>query len=219
MSFNQCPLPLFPASNFIMRKGIIAIYARVSTSNQTTDSQLEELRAYCERRGWTDAQEFTDCISGGTTSRVGLDKLMGLVRRGRVAVVIAYKLDRLARSLIHLVQMTGEMQAHGVGLVVPGQGIDTSETSPVAQLPLHLLAAFAEFEKSLIVERVNAGLKAARQRGVVLGRPSKNSKHLPRVIELLRANRCNQVIERELGLPRSSVGELVREARTAMART
>ena len=64
---------------------------------------------------------------------------MGLVRRGKVAVVVAYKLDRLARSLIHLVQMTGELQAHGTGLVIPGQGIDTSETSPVAQLQLHLL--------------------------------------------------------------------------------
>ena len=113
--------------------------------------------------------------------------------------------------------MTGELQAHGTGLVIPGQGIDTSETSPVAQLQLHLLGAFAEFERSLIVERVNAGLRAARQRGVTLGRPSKNAKHLPRVIELLRQNRCNQVIERELGLPRSSVGELVREARQQMS--
>lgn len=200
-----------------MRKGAVIIYARVSTSNQTVDSQLEELRSYCERRGWKDVQEITDYISGGATSRAGLDRLMGLVRRGKVAVVVAYKLDRLARSLIHLVQMTGELQAHGTGLVIPGQGIDTSETSPVAQLQLHLLGAFAEFEKSLIVERVNAGLRAAKQRGVTLGRPSKNAKHLPRVIELLRQNRCNQVIMRELGLPRSSVGELIREARTMMA--
>ncbi len=192
-----------------MRKGAVVIYARVSTSNQTVDSQLQELREYCERRGWSEAEEIVDVISGGATSRTGLDRLMGMVRKGRVAVVVAFRLDRLARSLIHLVQMTGELQAHGTGLVIPGQGIDTSETSPVAQL--HLLAAFAEFEKSLIVERVNAGLKAARQRGVVLGRPSKNAKHLPRVIELLRANRCNQVIMRELGLPRSSVGELVRD--------
>ena len=84
-----------------MRKGIIAIYARVSTSNQSADSQLEELRAYCERRDWTNVQEFTDCISGGATSRTGLDKLMGMVRRGRVQTIVAFKLDRLARSLVH----------------------------------------------------------------------------------------------------------------------
>ena len=81
-----------------MRKGIVAIYARVSTASQTTDSQLEELRAYSERRGWTDAQESTDCISGGSSSRTGLDRLMGLVRRGKVQTVVAFKLNRFARS-------------------------------------------------------------------------------------------------------------------------
>jgi putative DNA-invertase from lambdoid prophage Rac len=199
-----------------MRKGAIIIYARVSTSNQTVDSQLEELREYCERRGWQDVQEITDCISGGTQSRSGLDRLMGMVRRGKVRTVVAFKLDRLARSLAHLAQLIGELQSHQTALICPSQGIDTTDSNPVAQLQLNILGAVAQFERDLITERVNAGLRAARQRGVVLGRPSKNTKHLPRVIELLRQNRCNQVICRELGLPRSSVGELVREARTKM---
>ena len=199
------------------RKGIVAIYARVSTASQTTDSQLDELRAYCQRRGWEDVQEYTDCISGGSTSRTGLDRLMGLVRRGKVATVVAFKLDRLARSLVHLMQLISELQSHRTALVIPSQGIDTTDSNPVAQLQLNILGAVAQFERDLITERVNAGLRAAKQRGVPLGRPSKNAKHLPRVIELLRANRCNQVIMRELGLPRSSVGELVREARTMMA--
>ncbi len=199
-----------------MRKRIIAIYARVSTSSQTTDSQLEELRAYCERRGWTEAQEFTDCISGGSTSRTGLDRLMGQVRRGRVQTVVAFKLDRLARSLVHLMQLISELQSHHTALVIPSQGIDTTDSNPVAQLQLNILGAVAQFERDLITERVHAGLRAAKQRGVTLGRPSKNTKYMPRVIELLRANRCNQVIMKELGLPRSSVGELVREARMLM---
>lgn len=200
-----------------MRKGAVIIYARVSTSNQTVDSQLDELRSYCERRDWTDVQEITDCISGGATSRAGLDLLMGMVRRGKVSTIVAFKLDRLARSLAHLAQMIGELQSHGTALICPSQGIDTTDSNPVAQLQLNILGAVAQFEKDLIVERVNAGIRAAKQRGVTLGRPSKNAKHLPRVIELLRANRCNQVIMRELGLPRSSVGELVREARALMA--
>lgn len=200
-----------------MKKGIIAIYVRVSTVNQSTDSQLEELREYCQRRGWQDVQEFTDCISGGTQSRAGLDKLMALVRRGKVKTILAFKLDRLARSLAHLAQMIGELQSHGTALICPSQGIDTTESNPVAQLQLNILGAVAEFERAIILERVNSGLRAAKQRGVVLGRPSKNAKHLPRVIELLRMNRCNQAICRELGLPRSSVGELVREARGLMA--
>lgn len=200
-----------------MRKGAVIIYTRVSTANQSADSQREELRAYCERRGWQGVEEISDTISGGTQSRVGLDRLMGMVRRGKVATIVAFKLDRLARSLAHLAQMIGELQSHGTALICPSQGIDTTENNPVAQLQLNILGAVAQFEKDLIVERVNAGIKAARQRGVTLGRPSKNAKHLPRVIELLRQNRCNQVIEQELGLPRSSVGELVREARALIA--
>lgn len=200
-----------------MKKGITVIYARVSTANQSPDSQLGELREYCQRRGWTGIEEITDCVSGGTQSREGLDRLMGLVRRGKVKTIVAYKLDRLARSLAHLAQLIGELQSHGTALICPSQGIDTTENNPVAQLQLNILGAVAQFEKDLIVERVNAGLKAARQRGVKLGRPSKNVRHLPRVIELLRQNRCNQAIERELGLPKSSVGELVREARSMMA--
>ena len=196
---------------------MIAIYTRVSTTTQTTDSQLEELREYCHQRGWQDVQEFTDCVSGGTQSRAGLDRLMGLVRRGKVSVVVAFKLDRLARSLAHMAQLIGEFQSHGTALICPSQAIDTSNNNPAASFQLNILAAVAEFERSLTVERVNAGLRAAKQRGVILGRPSKNAKYLPRVIELLRANRCRQVIERELGLPRSSVGELVREAEALIA--
>ena len=114
-------------------------------------------------------------------------------------------------------QLISELQSHRTALVIPSQGIDATDSNPVAQLQLNILGAVAQFERNLITERVNAGLKAARQRGVALGRPSKNAKHLPRVIELLRQNRCNQVIERELGLPRSSVSELVREARNVIA--
>ena len=143
---------------------------------------------------------------------------MALVRRGKVQTIVAYKLDRLARSLAHLAQLIGELQSHRTALICPSQGIDTTDSNPVAQLQLNILGAVAQFEKDLIVERVNTGLKAARQRGVTLGRPSKNTKHLPRVIELLRQNSCNQVIMRELGLPGSSAGkELVREAKAMMA--
>ena len=101
------------------------IYTRVSTDTQNHDSQLQELREYCARRGLHDVQEISDTISGTRSSRRGLDQLMALVRRGKVDVIVAYKLDRLARSLGHLVGMIDEFAIHRVGLIVPGQGVDT----------------------------------------------------------------------------------------------
>lgn len=142
---------------------------------------------------------------------------MALVRRGKVQVVVAYKLDRLARSLAHMAQIIAELQTHGVSLVCPGQGIDTSNNNPAAALQLNVLAAVAEFERALIIERVNAGLAAAKLRGVKLGRPSRNSRLLPRVTELVRQNRCVQVVCRETGLARSSAYELIAEAKALIA--
>ena len=201
-----------------MENGRTIVYTRVSTANQSVDGQLSELRAYCERRGWAGVEEIIDEASGATQGRAGLDKLMALVRRGKVKAVLAFKLDRLARSLPHLAQMIGEFQATGTALVVPSQGVDTSDDNPVARLQLHILGAVAQFERDLIRERVNSGLKAARQRGVTLGRPGTNAKkHLPQVIELLRRGRCLQVIRRETGLARSSAYELIAEARSIIA--
>jgi putative DNA-invertase from lambdoid prophage Rac len=187
----------------------IALYLRVSTDRQTTRSQAIELREYCKRRGWKDVREFADTSSGAKFSRQGLDALMRDVRKGRVDVIVAYKLDRLGRSLAHLAQLISEMTAHRVALVVPAQGIDTSASNPAAQLQLNILCAVAEFERSLISERVNAGLKAARARGAVLGRPSTLLEHLPRVRALREAGKNVAQIAGELVLPYSSAHKLV----------
>src|ERR1700745_1381079 len=150
----------------------VVIYSRVSTDRQIHDSQLQEVRAYCARRGWHDAEEFSDTASGAKTNRQGLDALMALVRRGRIDAIVCFKLDRLGRSLAHLAQLIGELQTNRVALLCTSQGIDTSATNPAAQLQLNILCAVAEFEREIIRERVNAGLKAARARGIRLGRPS-----------------------------------------------
>jgi DNA invertase Pin-like site-specific DNA recombinase len=86
----------------------VVIYSRVSTDRQVHDSQLQEVRAYCVRRGWNDAEEFSDTASGAKTNRQGLDALMALVRRGRIDAIVCFKLDRLGRSLAHLAQLIGE---------------------------------------------------------------------------------------------------------------
>src|SRR6266542_5171531 len=97
----------------------IAIYTRVSTDKQTHDSQLNELREYCRRRGWSGVAEYADVITGAKFTRQGLDKLMTDVRRGRLDVIVCFKLDRLGRSLPHLAQLVSELTANRVALVCP----------------------------------------------------------------------------------------------------
>ena len=144
---------------------------RVSTGDQDLSRQRLELREYCERRGWDEVEEFEDVVSGSSSSRVGLDEMMSKVRRGKLEVVLASHLDRLGRSLSHLVQMFGELKGCGCALVVPGQGIDTSKSNPAGELQMNILGAVSEFERGLIRERTVAGLAGAKARGVKLGRP------------------------------------------------
>ena len=191
----------------------VAIYLRVSTDRQTTESQAVELREYCARRGWNHLREFSDTASGAKCSRLGLDSLMKEVRRGRVDVIVAYKLDRLGRSLAHLAQLIGEMAAHRTALVIPAQGIDTSASNPASQLQLNILMAVAEFEREIIRERVNSGLRAARARGAILGRPSTLQNFVPQVRALLQAGANVSGIARELELPYSSAHKLVSQCR------
>jgi putative DNA-invertase from lambdoid prophage Rac len=192
------------------------IYARVSTDTQSVDSQLLELRSYCERRGWTNPLEITDTVSGTTRTRKGLDRLMKLVRAGKADVIVAYKLDRIGRSLSHLALLVEELATHKVGLVIPSQGIDTSVKNAVAEAQLGMLAVFAAFERSMIVERVNSGLKVAKAKGIKLGRPSRRNPHYDAVRGLRAFGYSGPRIARELaiGLPLTYklIGQLKKEA-------
>jgi DNA invertase Pin-like site-specific DNA recombinase len=155
-----------------------AIYARVSTEDQNLDSQLQSCRDWCSRMK-LEAVEYLEKASGASVSRQTLDRLMADVRRGRVKVVVCFKLDRLGRSLVHLAQMIGEFDAYGTALVCPSQGIDTRADNPAGRLQMHVLMAVAEFERSLIRERTRAGLASARARGARLGRPRGSNLNLP----------------------------------------
>ena len=153
-----------------MKKTVI--YARVSTTEQSCDAQLLELRNYCALKKIAVTEEITDVISGSKSSREGLDRLMVDVRAGLVKTIIVVKLDRLARSLSHFAQLIGELNALKVSLIVPGQNIDTSESNPASRFTITILAAVAELERDLIRERTRAGLVVARAKGKVLGRVS-----------------------------------------------
>src|SRR5215510_1809150 len=146
-----------------------ALYARVSTADQTPDNQLVALRSFAEARGWTVTAFVDHGISGAKDRRPGLDALLAAVRARKVDVVACIKLDRLARSTRHLVTLAGDLEALGVDLVVLDQSIDT--TTPSGRLLFHVLAAIAEFERDLIRDRVVAGLRRAKAQGRRLGRP------------------------------------------------
>src|ERR1022692_2600443 len=151
----------------------VVCYLRVSTDDQSADSQKAQLKEYCDRRGWERIGWFSDVASGAKRDRGALGVMMDEVREGTVDIVLTWKIDRLARSLSHLAQIIAELQTHKVALVCPSQGIDTTDSNPCAEFQINILAAVAQFERELITERVNAGLAAAKQRGVALGRPSK----------------------------------------------
>jgi DNA invertase Pin-like site-specific DNA recombinase len=147
-----------------------ALYARVSTTDQTCENQLLELRRYCEARGLQVMREFVDQgVSGSKDRRPALDELILLARRRRFDVLVCWRLDRLGRSLRHLVILLEELQSLGIGFVSLGEGIDLG--TPAGRLQLHILAALAEFERSRIQERVRAGLARVRAAGKRLGRP------------------------------------------------
>ncbi len=153
------------------------LYARVSTSDQAGGlaGQLEQLRHYGEARELR-VREFVDeGVSGSTIHRPGLQELLEAARRRTIDAVVCTKLDRLFRSVRHLVDVAAEWQALGVDLVVLDQAIDTS--TPVGRLLFYLLAAIAEFERDLIRERVIAGVDRARRHGTrsgrAIGRPRK----------------------------------------------
>ena len=148
----------------------VAIYARVSTSDQTCENQLLELRRYVSARGWEVFREYVDKgVSGAKERRPALDEMVRDAKRRRFDVLCVWRLDRLGRNLRHLILLLEDLQATGVAFVSLSEGIDA--TTPAGRLQLHVLGAIAEFERERIRERVLAGLQRARAQGKRLGRP------------------------------------------------
>lgn len=146
-----------------------AIYARVSTVEQTVENQRLELSRYCEARGWTSTEYLDAGVSGAKESRPALDHLLTDARRRRFDTLVVWRLDRLGRNLRHLILTLDELAALGVAFVSLNEGIDT--TTPAGRLQLHILAAIAEFERERIRERVKLGMARAKAQGKPVGRP------------------------------------------------
>lgn len=151
-----------------MKAFTAAVYARVSTTEQTCENQLLELRRYADARGWQTIEYVDHAVSGAKDRRPALDQLTADVRRHKVGAVVCWRLDRLGRNLRHLVLLLDEWQARGVAFVTLGEGIDTSTAA--GRLVAGVLGSIAEFERARIQERIHAGLARARAQGKRLGR-------------------------------------------------
>jgi putative DNA-invertase from lambdoid prophage Rac len=150
----------------------VAIYARVSTGEQDPEVQVRELHEYAERRGWKVVKEpFVDYASGKLEKRPALDLLMRDAGRKAFDAVLVWKLDRFGRSLRHLINALAELEARGVAFVSLSDNLDLS--TPAGRLMFQIIGAMAEFERTLISERVSAGLRNARAKGHRLGRPKR----------------------------------------------
>ena len=150
----------------------VALYLRVSTDGQSVENQRRELIATAERCGWTIVAEFSDAgISGakGRDKRPAFDRMLKAVTRREIDMIAAWSVDRLGRSLPDLISFLEELQSAGVDLFLHQQGLDTS--TPAGRAMFQMLGVFSEFERSMIVARVHAGLKRARKEGKRLGRP------------------------------------------------
>jgi DNA invertase Pin-like site-specific DNA recombinase len=187
----------------------VAVYARCSTDAQTVDPQLRDLREYAASRGWRDLQEFVDVgVSGAKDSRPAWNQLWDAILKGRVKVLIVHALDRLGRSLPHLVKILSTLVERNVVLISHRENIDLSTST--GRMVANLFSVLADFELSVIRERTKAGMRAAKARGSQIG-PKKRPFDAEKATRL-RDHGWGQIrIARELGVGVGRVNRWVKE--------
>ena len=181
----------------------VAIYGRVSTKDQDPESQLLDLRKYVKLRNWTIYQEYVDRgVSGAKESRPELDKLMKDARKRKFDILLVWKFDRFARSTKHLVTALEELEGLGIDFCSYEDSIDTSTNH--GKLVFTIMGAIAEFERSLIRERVLAGLRRAKENGIRLGRPPLDV-DIEKMKELVLNGKSVREIAKQMGISKSLV--------------
>jgi DNA invertase Pin-like site-specific DNA recombinase len=152
-----------------MQKTKCCAYVRVSTTEQSTKAQERELREYIMNRGWSLTRIYADQISGVKSTRPALNQLLSDARRRKFSCVVVWRIDRLGRSVSHLLEVLETFRTLGIEFISLSEAIDTS--TPTGMMVFTVLAAVASLERSILVERVKSGLEYAKRRGVRLGRP------------------------------------------------
>jgi len=181
-------------------------YARISTPDQSLDLQIDALKQLgCE-------QIFKDIASGSKTTRAGLDDALKFARSGDTLTV--WRLDRLGRSLQHLIEVVAELQKRGVGFRSIMENMDTN--TPGGMLIFHLFGSLAEFERNLIIERTMSGLAAARARGRVGGRPKVMDAKKVAMAQAMLADRSQSIRDtaKVLGVSRSTLYSYLQQSKT-----
>ena len=197
-------LPQVVAGPDLDRRAVL--YSRVSTLHHGQDSEVQsrEIREYCQRRGWPLVGEYVDAgISGVKERRPQLDRLVADAHKRKFEVIVVWKFDRFARSVSHLLRALENFRALGIEFVSLSEQIDTS--TPTGKMIFTVLGAVAELERSLIAERVRAGLRNAKAKGKRLGRPSRpvNATH---VAQLRAQGLTWRAIGKQLGMaPRTAL--------------
>lgn len=178
-------------------------YSRVSTNDQSLDSQIDKLKEYgCEKI-------FTDVVSGAKSERKGLSDMLEYARSGDTVVV--FRLDRLGRSLKDLIEIMNKFQDKGIHFKSLSENIDTS--TPTGKLIFHITGAFAEFERNIIRERTKAGLESARARGKNGGRPSKINADKIQMAKSLYENKSIDIttITKQLGVCKATFYKMIKQ--------
>jgi DNA invertase Pin-like site-specific DNA recombinase len=181
-----------------------AIYARVSTDKQKVDMQLNELRQFAARSGWTVHREYIDqSFTGANTNRPAFTEMMEAARKRKFDVLVVWKLDRLSRSLKDLINTLDELGSLGIDFMSYDNNLDTS--TPTGKLVFQIVGAVAEFEKDIIKERVIAGLANARRKGKRLGRPPVAEELYQKAKELRRQGLSFRKIGQELRIDEGTI--------------
>jgi len=189
----------------------VAIYARVSTADQSVERQVRELRKYAQARGWEIVREFCEVAGGAGPKRPQRDKILAMAHRRALDAILVHALDRWGRSVPDLVLTMAEIETLGVAFVVPGH-IDM--TTPMGRMLAHFLGAVAEFERELISERVRSGLANARAKGKRLGRPPAIKFRVTKGLSLIEQGKTYREAALKSGV---SVSTLVRAKRSKPA--
>ena len=180
----------------------VIIYARVSTRDQNIDMQLIDLRSYAEARKLNIVKEYIDYASGSRSDRENYQKMLNDVRKRKTVIVIVWKFDRFARSTKELINALEEFNSLGVDFVSYKENVDTS--TPAGKILFTMISAFAEFERSIIRERVIAGIEKAKAKGVKLGRPKLPPFKIQQAIQMKEKGCGYTAICKKLGISKSA---------------